>query len=290
MTSVFSITIQRRVVSTSLPEKSSTMVIKMLYQVLKDSRKASKSGVETFAEVTCLCDETRYEAVALTEQITAGTVHGSVVKAADCRSAGFWFNSGRRSWLNFMTWSSNQIIQMINIMSPITTSIRTITRKSVNMVAELDNDMALWTVGSIGQLLEDNSAVIAPKPPSECGADAVVDWMQWSGVPILARGPAAVRMPGRLIGESLNRLGKPTFRLGLQSQEPSEEQHIRLDEDQLTTDTTDLQMTEKTLAKDTAAFEDTTQDCLAIQAKVTEFKNPPRICLKNWRCLRRRRP
>ena len=30
------------------------------------------------------------------------------------------------------------------------------------MVAELDNDMALWTVGSIGQLLEDYSAVIAP--------------------------------------------------------------------------------------------------------------------------------
>ena len=51
---------------------------------------------------------------------------------------------------------------MINMMSPITTSIRTIIRKSVNMVAELDNDMALWTVGSIGQLLEDYSAVIAP--------------------------------------------------------------------------------------------------------------------------------
>ena len=160
---------------------------------------------------------------------------------------------------------------MINIMSPITTSIRTITRKSVNMVAELDNDMALWTVGSIGQRLEDYSAVIATKPPSECGADAVVDWMQWSGVPILARGPAAARMPGRLTGESLNRLGKPTFRLGLQSQEQSEEQHIRLDEDQLTTDTTDLQMTEKTLAKDTAAFEDTTQDYLVCQTKVADF-------------------
>ena len=103
MTSVFSITIQRRMVSTPLPEKSSTMVIKMLYQVLKDSRKASKSGAETYAKVTCLCDETRYEAVAVTEQITAGTVHSSVVRAADCRSAGPWFNSGRRSWLNFMT-------------------------------------------------------------------------------------------------------------------------------------------------------------------------------------------
>ena len=87
MTSVFSITIQRTMVSTPLPEKSSTMVIKMLYQVLKDSRKASKSGAETYAKVTCLCVETRYEAVAVIEQITAGTVHSSVVRAADCRSA-----------------------------------------------------------------------------------------------------------------------------------------------------------------------------------------------------------
>ena len=173
-----------------------------------------------------------------------------------------------------MTWSSkltNQIIQMINIMSPITTSIRTITRKSVNKVAELDNDMAPWTVG---QRLEDYSAVITPKPPSEVGTYAVVDWMQCFGVATLARGPAADRMPGRLIGESLDRFGNPTFRLGLQSQEQIQEQHTRLDEDQSTTDTTDLKMTEKTLAKDTAAFEDTTQDCLAIQAKVAEFKNP----------------
>ena len=58
-------------------------------------------------------------------------VHGSVVRAVDCRSAGPWFNSGWKSWFTFMTWSSNQIIQMINIMSPITTSIRTITRNSV---------------------------------------------------------------------------------------------------------------------------------------------------------------
>ena len=61
---------------------------------------------------------------------------------------------------------------------------------------------------------------------SEFGAYTVMDSMQWFGVPILARDPAAVRMPGRLTGESLNRLRKPTFRLGLQSQEQSREQHI----------------------------------------------------------------
>ena len=48
-------------------------------------------------------------------------VHSPVVKAVDCRSAGPWFNSGWTS-VHVMTWSSNQIIQMINIMSPITTS------------------------------------------------------------------------------------------------------------------------------------------------------------------------
>ena len=61
--------------------------------------------------------------------------YGSVVRAVDCRSAGPWFDSGWKSWFTFMTWSSNQIIQMINIMSPIRISIRTITRNSVKMVA-----------------------------------------------------------------------------------------------------------------------------------------------------------
>ena len=61
MTSVFSITIQRRAVSTPLPERSSPTVLKMLHQMLEDSRKASKSGAETYAKVICLCDETRHE-------------------------------------------------------------------------------------------------------------------------------------------------------------------------------------------------------------------------------------
>ena len=158
-------------------------------------------------------------------------------------------------------------------MSPITTTvtmpITTITRKPVNIVAEL----ALWIPDTTDRL-EGNSAgakvqhANALKSTSEFGSDAVVDWMQWFGVPTLAGGPAADRMPGRLIGESLDKLGNPTFRLALQTQE----QHIRLDEDQLTTDTTDLKMTDDALAKDTAAFEDTTKDCLAIQAKAVEFK------------------
>ena len=76
------------------------------------------------------------------------------------------------------------------------------------------------------------------------------------------------RIPGRLAGESLDRLGNPTFRLGLQSQEQSQEQHVRQDKDQLTTDTTDLKMTEE----ETAAFKDITQDCLVGQTKVSDFE------------------
>ena len=77
-------------------------------------------------------------------------------------------------------------------------------------------------------------------------------------------------MPGRLRGESLDRLGNPTFRLGLQSQEQSQEQ---LHEDQLITDTADLKMTEDALAEDTAALEDITQDCFGLpKTKVVEFQ------------------
>ena len=96
-------------------------MIKMLHQVLEDSRKASKSGAETYANIIGLCDETLQEAVAVTEQTTADTVHSSVVRAADCRSAGPWSNSGWRSWLTFVTWSdnlTNHNTQMFNSMSP----------------------------------------------------------------------------------------------------------------------------------------------------------------------------
>ena len=111
---------------------------------------------------------------------------------------------------------------------------------------------------------------IALKSTSEFGSYAVVDWIQWPGVPILAGGTAAFRMPGRL--------------KGLQRQE----QHIQLHEDQLITDTTDLKMTEEALAEDTAAIEDITQDCLAIQTKPWNSRpTPTRVCLRNWRRLRK---
>ena len=122
------------------------------------------------------------------------------------------------------------------------------------------NGTVLWTLRGIGQRLECNSVVtkvlhaIALKITSEFGSDTVVDWTQWFGVPTLAGGSAAVRMPGRF--------------MILHTQE----QLIQLHEDQLITDTADLKMTEDALAEDTAALEDTTQDCLETQAKVACFE------------------
>ena len=40
----------------------------------------------------------------------------------------------------------------------------------------------------------------------------------------------------------------------------------------MTTDTADLEMTKDALAEDTTAFEDTTQDCLTSQTKVSDFE------------------
>ena len=230
MTSVFSITIHRRAVSTPLPEKSSTIVIKMLHQVFEDSRKASKSGAETYAKVICLCDETRHEAVAVTEQTTADTVHRSVVRAADCRSADPWFNSGRRSWFTFVTWSSNQIIQMINIMSPITT----IGRKSVNMVAELDNDTVPSRIPDTTDRLEDlkakDESQLAEARQTEATASHNFQMLQQSS--------------------------QDEMKFNAQDLEAAKHSSGEV-QGQLTTDKSDLKMTDP-LAEDTAALEDTT--------------------------------
>merc|ERR1719498_1237838 len=81
----------------------------------------------------------------------------------------------------------------------------------------------------------DPLALCQLRPPSEFGADVVVGTTQRFGVPMWFGGPHGAylatslkqvrRMPGRIIGESLDRLGDPAFRLTLQTRE----QHIRLD-------------------------------------------------------------
>ena len=81
----------------------------------------------------------------------------------------------------------------------------------------------------------DPLALTICKPPSEFGADAVVGTMQRFGVPMWFGGPHAGflaakssdirRLPGRLIGQSVDAEGQKALRLTLQTRE----QHIRLD-------------------------------------------------------------
>ena len=162
-----------------------------------------------------------------------------MVGAADCRSAGPWFNSGWKSWFIFMTGSDNvmnQIIQMFNNKSPIRTVITTITRKSVNMVAELDNDTAPSRIlDTSGQHLEDYSTVAKAATAIAVALDTKARAAQGTVVQLkseLVRSQQSRsrfptmrtrrRHPGgpntrTTCRESLDRLGSPVFRMTLQT-------------------------------------------------------------------------
>ena len=177
-------------------------------------------------------------------------VHGSMVRAADCRSAGPWFNFGWRSWFIFMTGSDNLMnhpAQRHNIMSPIRTVITTITRKSVKMVAEPSNDTVPSRIPDTATgRLEDNSTVAKAATATAVALDTKAraepgkvvqlksELAQYQQSRTNAKVLHAIalkspsefgadtvvgRVRGRLAGESLDRLGNLAHRLSLQSQE-----------------------------------------------------------------------
>ena len=169
-------------------------------------------------------------------------VHSSMVRAAGCRSAGPWFNSGWRSWFIFMTGSDNLMnhpAQRYKTMSPIRTVITTITRKSVNMVAELDYDTAPSRIlDTIGQRLEGNSTVAKAATATAVALDTKARAAQ--GTVVQLKGELAQQQQSRTEAKVLHAIAlktpsdfgadtaavrMPRRLMGLQVQE----QHVRPD-------------------------------------------------------------